>query len=108
MHCFCFFFLSSLDNDFIFIGHFKQCVQCRTTRGVLKIERYGQRLTHRACMGEATPIDGLLVDDTCGGACKVILTDRFGPGGHFSKVPKLYGPSVGCHNSLYNSRTESV
>ena len=34
----------------------EQCrcaVQCRTTRGVLTIERYGQRLTHRACMGEA-------------------------------------------------------
>ena len=38
-------FLPWLDNDFILIGHFKQCVQCRTTRGVLKIERYGQRLT---------------------------------------------------------------
>ena len=38
-------FLSSLDNDFILIGHFKQCVQCRTTRGALKIERYRQRLT---------------------------------------------------------------
>ena len=34
-------FLSSLDNDFILIGHFKQCVQCRTTRGILKIERCG-------------------------------------------------------------------
>ena len=38
-------FLPWLDNDFILIGHFKQCVQCRTTLGVLKIERYGQRLT---------------------------------------------------------------
>ena len=47
-------FLSSLDNDFILIGHFKQCVQCQTTREVLKIERYGQRLIHRACMGEAS------------------------------------------------------
>ena len=52
--CIVFAFLSSLDNDFILIGHFKQCVQCRTTRGVLKIERYGQRLTHRACMGETS------------------------------------------------------
>ena len=47
-------FLSSLDNEFILIGYFKQRVQCRTTRGVLKIEIYWQRLTHRACMGEAS------------------------------------------------------
>ena len=46
--------LSSLDNEFILIGYFKQRVQSRTTRGVLKIEIYGQRLTHRACMGEAS------------------------------------------------------
>ena len=39
---------------FILIGYFKQRVHCRTTRGVLKTEIYGQRLTHRACMGEAS------------------------------------------------------
>ena len=39
--------LSSLDNDFTLIGLLKQCVQSRGTRGVLKIERYAQRLTHK-------------------------------------------------------------
>ena len=29
------------------IGLLKQCVQSRGTRGVLKIERYAQRLTHK-------------------------------------------------------------
>ena len=48
-------FLSSIDNTcFILIGQSKQCVQCRRTRRVLKIERYAQRLSHGACMGEAT------------------------------------------------------
>ena len=47
-------FLSSLDNEFILIGYFKQRLQCLTTSSVLKIEIYGQRLTHRACMGEAS------------------------------------------------------
>ena len=35
-------FLSSFDNNFILIGHSKQCVQSWRTRGVLKIERYTQ------------------------------------------------------------------
>ena len=39
--------LSSLDKDFTLIGPLKQCVQSRGTRGVLKIERYAQRLTHK-------------------------------------------------------------
>ena len=47
-------FLSSIDNTFILIGQSKQCVQSRRTRRVLKIERYAQRLSHRACMGDAT------------------------------------------------------
>ena len=47
-------FLSLFHNNFILIGHSKQCVQSRRTRGVLKIERYEQRLTHRACIGEAS------------------------------------------------------
>ena len=46
-------FLSTLDNNFILIGPSKQWVQSRRARGVLKLERYTQRLTHRACMGEA-------------------------------------------------------
>ena len=54
LHTLYLLFLSSLDDDFILIGHFKQYVECRTTRGVLKIERYARRLTHRACMGEAS------------------------------------------------------
>ena len=45
-------FLSSFDKSFILIGHSKQRVQSRRTRGILKIERYAQRLTHRVCMGE--------------------------------------------------------
>ena len=47
-------FLSLFHNNFILIGHSKQCVQSRRTRGVLKIERYEQRLTHRVYMGEAS------------------------------------------------------
>ena len=46
--------LSLFYNNFILIGHSKQCVQSRRTRGVLKIERYEQRLTHRACMEDAS------------------------------------------------------
>ena len=40
------------------IGHLKQCVQSRITLGVLKIEKYAQRLTHGACMGEASSYSG--------------------------------------------------
>ena len=40
------------DNDFIFVGQSKQCVRMREPRGVLKIKRYAQRLTHRVCMGD--------------------------------------------------------
>ena len=47
-------FLSWFDNNVILIGHSNQCVQNRRTRGVPKIERFGQRLTHRACMGKAS------------------------------------------------------
>ena len=46
--------LSLFHNNFILIGHSKHCVHSRRTRGVLKIERYEQRLTHRACIGEAS------------------------------------------------------
>ena len=49
---FCTFF-SSFDENFILTGHSKQCAQSRRIRSVLKIERYAQRLTHGACMGEA-------------------------------------------------------
>ena len=45
---------SWIDNNVILISHSKQYVQSQRTRGVLKIERYEQRLTHRACMGEAS------------------------------------------------------
>ena len=51
LHTLFLLFLSLFHNNFVLIGHFKQCVQSRKTCGVLKIERYGQRLTHRACMG---------------------------------------------------------
>ena len=34
-------FLSSFDNNFVLLGHSKQCLQSRRTRGVLKVERYG-------------------------------------------------------------------
>ena len=44
-HCFCYFGRALTITLF---------VQSRRTRGVLKIERYGQRLTHRACMGDAS------------------------------------------------------
>ena len=54
LHTLLLLFLSLFHNNFILIGHSKQCVQSRRTRGVLKIERYEQRLTHRACMGEAS------------------------------------------------------
>ena len=47
-------FLSLFHNNVILIGHSKQCVHSRRTRGVLKIERYEQSLTYRACMGEAS------------------------------------------------------
>ena len=47
-------FLSLSDVSFILVGHSKQCVRRRRTRGVLKIERYAQRLTYRACMGDAS------------------------------------------------------
>ena len=40
------------DNGFILIGQSKQCARMRETRGVLKIKRYAQRLTHRVCMGD--------------------------------------------------------
>ena len=50
IHCFC-YFLSSFDNNFIMIGRSKQCTRSQRTRGGLKIERYAQSLTHRACMG---------------------------------------------------------
>ena len=55
LHILFLLFLSSLDNNFILIGHSKVWVQSRRARGVLKMERYAQRLTHRACMGEASP-----------------------------------------------------
>ena len=54
LHTLFLLFLSLLHNNFILIGHSKHCVQSRGTRGVLKIERYEQRLTHRACMEEAS------------------------------------------------------
>ena len=38
------------DNDFTLIGQSKQCLRMREPRGVLKIKRYAQRLTHRVCM----------------------------------------------------------
>ena len=40
-------YLSSLDKDFTLIGLLKQCLQSRGTSGVLKKERYEQRLTHK-------------------------------------------------------------
>ena len=43
MHCFCYIFLSSFGNIFILIGHSKQCMQSRRTRGVLKIEKYTRK-----------------------------------------------------------------
>ena len=55
LHILFLLFLPLLDNNFILIGHSKQWVQSRRARGVLKIERYAQRLTHRARMGEASP-----------------------------------------------------
>ena len=54
LHTLFLLFLSLFHNNFILIGHSKQCVQSRRTRGVLKIERYEQRLTHRACFGNAS------------------------------------------------------
>ena len=45
-------FLSSYNNNFILIGHSRECVQSRRTCDVLKIERYAQKLSHRAGMGE--------------------------------------------------------
>ena len=45
LHTLFLLFLSSFDNNFILIGHSKQCVQSRRTRGVLKIERYAEKLT---------------------------------------------------------------
>ena len=39
-------FLSLFNNNCILIGHSKQFVQSGRTRGVLKIERYVQMLTH--------------------------------------------------------------
>ena len=47
-------FSSSFDNNFILIGHSKQCVQSPRTGGALKTERCAQMLTHGACMGEAS------------------------------------------------------
>ena len=38
------------DNDLILIGQSKQCLRMQEPRGVLKIKRYVQRLTHRVCM----------------------------------------------------------
>ena len=43
-------FFSSFDNNFIPIVHSNHCVQNRKPRGLLKIVRYSQRLTHRACI----------------------------------------------------------
>ena len=43
-------FLSTFDNNFILFDHSKQCLQSQRTCGVLKIERYTQSLTHRACI----------------------------------------------------------
>ena len=40
------------DNDFILIEQSKQCARMREPRGVLKIKRYAQRLTHRFFMGD--------------------------------------------------------
>ena len=40
------------DNDFILVGQSKQCTQMIEPRGVLKIKRYAQRLTHRVCIGD--------------------------------------------------------
>ena len=53
LHTLFLLFLSSLDNYFL-LGHLKQCVQSWRTSSVPKIERYGKRLTHRACMGEVS------------------------------------------------------
>ena len=53
LHTLFLLFLSSFDSKFILIGHSKQCLQSRQTRSVLKLERYAQRLPHRACMEEA-------------------------------------------------------
>ena len=52
LHTLFLLFLSSFDDVFILIGHSKQCVQSRRARGILKIERYAQRLTHMTCIGE--------------------------------------------------------
>ena len=40
LHTLFLLFFSLFHNNFILIGHSKQCVQSRRTRGVLKIERY--------------------------------------------------------------------
>ena len=40
------------DNDFILIGQSQQCARMRAPRGVLKIEKYAQRLTRRVCIGD--------------------------------------------------------
>ena len=63
-------YLSSLENDFTLIGLLKQCVQSRGTRGVLKIERYAESLTHKDVYERGK----LLLMGSCG-AC-------------FSNVPK--------------------
>ena len=68
----CFQVLSSFDNNLIMIGHPKQCVQIRRTRGVLKIERYAQRLTHRACTGEASS-NSWSPNNVCGGGIPVYI-----------------------------------
>ena len=39
-------------NDFILFGQSTQCARMLGPRGVLKIKRYAQRLTHRVYMGD--------------------------------------------------------
>ena len=43
-----------LESTFVCIFLYCELVQGRRTRGVLKIERYAQRLAQRACMEEAS------------------------------------------------------
>ena len=50
LHSLFLLFFSSFDN-FILIAYFKQCLQSRRLRGVLKVERYPQRLTHGLLSG---------------------------------------------------------
>ena len=49
MYIYCF---GSFNSNSLLIAHSKQCVPTRKTRGIIKIKRFAQRLTNRACTGD--------------------------------------------------------